>query len=195
MTDQYDLFGEVEARERSAAADDRQRRHDGWHVLAWHFPHTLELLYGVDRWVAVRGGRNLDQGGEVGASYSGEWAYSPRRDGLYFESGATWGGWSSRPRHRLTWAEIQDDLAVHDAERCALRARAEWMIEAADAMLPDWWRHLYRPHELDYRGGAGWHPDYIASDHALARWPDRLEAWTCAIALCDLIRDEQDGTA
>lgn len=61
-----------------------------------------------------------------------------------------------------------------------------WLIARADDLVPEWWRDLYRPFELHARASE-WHPDRIDSDHARPRWPERLDAWTRAIALCERI--------
>lgn len=156
---QLDLFGQVEK-------DESRRYRRALTCLAEAHPHALEILIGV---------REPDRG-EIKQGLTGRWAYSRRQDGFYFELAREWesrGGWHTKPAHRITWPEL-DALLDSDPRINDIRRWSE-SLTSRDA-----WRDRYRPFEL-HPNAAGWHPSYLAADHARPRWPDRHEAWNLTI--------------
>jgi hypothetical protein len=105
---------------------------------------------------------------ERGPGFSGDWAYAIRRDGLRIEHANDWRGWDHTPAHRITWAELAEQLAG-DPRRAELIAWSASLPEPA-------WQDLARPHEL-WPEPEKWHPHYIEGDHERPGWDQRLTAW------------------
>ena len=168
---QYDLFGEVQAAENA----DTQRRRDALTCLIEAHPNALELLLGDRR----------PDTGEIKQGLSGGWAYSRRKDGLYFEDQETWGraagAWYRRPAHRFGWDEL-DAIAAADPRVEEIRAWATSLTQ------PDAWRDRTRPFEL--WPVSSWHPSWIKGNHERAGWPERLAAWTLTLAV---LRDAREA--
>jgi len=174
---QLDLFGEVEAAETVAAQADRSRLRGALEVLAFSCPDTLEVLIHLGYW------RDRD---DRSVGYSAPWAYSVTRKGLRFEHETTWGGWSSRPRHLVTWEELQGLVGLDPRRRELIDwAAGLWRPGPEDRMpFPDEvpWRYLIRPYEL-WPNADHWHSSYVVSDHAMPGWDRRWRAWKVAGAI------------
>lgn len=168
MTLQLDLFGEIEA-------DEIRRYRDALTCLAYAHPSTLEILIGNRR----------PDTGEVKQGLSGDWAYSVRRDGFFFQDRAAWGAaagaWYRKPADHMTWTELHQ-LIDDDPHLDEIRTWSE-SLTAIDA-----WRDRGRPFEL-WPNPERWHPSYISGDHERLGWVERLDAWQMAIAICTDARE------
>lgn len=132
---------------------------------------SLQILIGV---------RPVDTG-EIKARASGDWAYRTVRDAFLYEDRATWGGWYAKPRHHITWDEL-DGLTAADPRVPEIRAWSE-SLTAVDA-----WRDRTRPFRLT-PGADEWHPHYHEGDVDRPGWDARLRAWEQAVAV---LRDAAD---
>lgn len=184
-TTQLDLFGQIEAAAQAARDQDRHRIRGGLHALRDDIPDAMHVLVHLQPWRAREdrsiGLSGLDDG-------SPRTAYSIRNAGLYYEDGATWGGWGSRPANLVTWDELRALLA-DDPRRAALTAwydavpqLQEWVGSDGRREYRGSWRDHTRPYELD-RSPRAWDPAYIEADHAAPGWPARLTAWTTLQAI------------
>ena len=156
--EQPDLFGEDDAAET-------RRYYDALTCLADAYPNALEVLIGDRR----------PDTGETRARMTNPWAYWSDRAGYRFERVATWGGWYSRPRHMITWTEL-DQLVGHDPRIKEIRAWSQ-ALTALDA-----WKDRYRPCELEPNPEM-FHPSHAQTDHDRPGWPARLHAWQQTIAV------------
>ena len=169
---QPDLFGELDAAEALAASAALGLKRDALTMLIDSHPNTLDLLIGT---------RRRDTG-EIKQGKSGNWAYSVRNPGIYFEREDTWGGWYARPAHLLTWDNF-DALVADDPRLDAVRAWAS-SLTAVDA-----WKDRYRPFEL-WPDPERWHPSYIEGDHARPGWESRKAAWDTVLTV---LRDAREA--
>lgn len=158
MIAQPDLFGDDDAAET-------RRYQDALTCLADACPTALELLIGV---------RKEDRG-EIRQGKSGDWAYSSRREGFYFERVETWGGWCARPCGLITWSEL-DELTAADPRVAQIRAWSDSLT------VIDAWKGRYRPYEM-WPNPETWHPSHIQADHDRPGWSGRLHAWQQTIAV------------
>ena len=176
MTLQLDLFGEVERAEQDAVVADAARRHDALTCLTEAHPDTLNLLLG---------NRRLDTG-EIKQGCSGNWAYSVRSTGFWFQDRATWGAtagaWYRKPVHHFAWAEL-DAIAAADPRVDEIRAWADSLTAI------DRWKDLTRPFEL-WPNPERWHPSYIKSDHTRPGWDARIHTWHLALTVLTDARQE-----
>lgn len=168
---QLDLFGQdTEAR----------RLIDGLTCLRDAEPDAMYVVVHLAYWLR-------DDVRRIGAS--GDWAYSIRRDGLRFEHEDDWWrgawsrgeryGWNRTPAHRITWAELAEQIG-DDPRRAELITWAQSLAQPA-------WSQMARPHELWPNPGQ-WHPDYITGDHQHPGWDQRHTAWcTLRTILTDAI--------
>jgi hypothetical protein len=168
---QLDLFGQ---------GTEARRLVDGLTCLRDAVPDAMYVVIHLGYWLP-RDERN------IGAS--GDWAYSIRRDGLHFEHENDWWrgawsrgeryGWSRTPVHRITWAELAEEIGG-DPRRADLVAWSGSLTEPA-------WKERGRPHEL-WPDPGQWHPDYITHDHQHPGWDRRIAAWrTLQTILTDAI--------
>ena len=181
---QYNLFGEVEAallaadqdaHERSAAASTFLAETPWPDLLAWWlFPDAIEA--------------ELDHG-ECKASYrrgangAPGWAWAIWRDGLRFEPGDRWQGWSHRPRWCIPWAQLHAMRDNNPEITCELSELADGRGDPRSLG----WRWWTDPHCLT----TGWHPDTLEAErqpgwyYDCARpetaFRDRLQAWQLVI--------------
>lgn len=186
---QYDLFGEIEAAQKSAEIAARAASAEArsfltltpWPSLIswWLHPDIVEtrLHHGETKASYRRGpGDNLG------------WAWATWRDGLRFEAGDTWQGWSHRPRWCIPWAELRALRDAHPAVTAQLHALAEgrghpsslgwrWWTDPF-VLHPDGWHESYLESEQ--------HPDwYDGCERRETAYADRLQAWQLAL---DVVR-------
>lgn len=148
-----------------APITDAERISGALTVLRDAHPRALEI---------VAGERRPDTG-EVKCGLVHPWAYSVRKDGFYFEHESTWGGWYSKPRHLLTWTDL-DAVLAGDPRVQQVRAWSH-RLRAVDA-----WKDRSRPFEL-WPDPDGWHPSYIDGDHARRGWRTRIEVWRMVLSI------------
>ena len=180
---QYDLFGEIEAAEAAAAlaadADSLAAAaflaSKSWGELLgwWLHPDAIEA--------------NI-QHGEIKAGYSGadrgRWAYAIRPDGLRFEAGDTWQGFSHRPRLCIPWAELH----ALRASRPDLTQELTELAAGHGHPRTFGWRWWLVPYSM----GTIWHPDYARAerqadyydhdDRPAEAYADRMRAWELILA-------------
>lgn len=183
---QYDLFGEVEAVEKTAqaaalatsAAARSFLTETPWPDLLgwWLYPEAIEA--------------NLTRG-EAKASYrrglagGPGWAWAIWRDGLRFEAGSTWQGWNHRPRWCIPWGELHGLRDAHPDVTAQLDALADGRGHP-NALGWRWWTDPFALHP------DGWHPSYLDGEQQ-ADWydgcarpgtayADRIRAWR--LVLC-----------
>lgn len=163
---QLDLFG----------PDTRTRRMvDGLTCLRDSVPDAMYVMIHLAYWLPADVRR-------IGAS--GNWAYSIRRDGLRFEHEDDWWraarsrgeryGWDRTPVHRITWAELAEQVG-DDPRRAQLLAWSQSLTEPA-------WQERTRPHEL-WPNPDQWNADYITNDHKHPGWTRRRAAWSTLQAI------------
>ena len=178
---QYDLFGELETAERSAESAAQARSVAASAFLAdapwpdllgwWLYPDTIEaqLNHGETK-ASYRIGPNGSPG----------WAWAIWRDGLRFEGGDDWQGWSHRPRWCIPWTQLRslrDDHPEVTAQLSLLSTGRGhpssdgwkwWTVPAA--LRPDG----LHPTHLDAEQQPDWYPGCTAPETA---FNDRLQAW------------------
>lgn len=192
MSVQLDLFGEVEAAERSAQTVNEIRS-----GLARAFIIDTPWTELVAWWLHPDAIEAMLTRGEAKASYRrtpgciGGWAWAIWTDGLRYEPADTWRGWSYRPRWCIPWDQLH---AMRDA-RPEVTAQ---LLELADgrghprSLGWRWWQPPRRPSD--------WHPDVLATDQnpdyyddcgrPETAYADRLEAWRIAL---DAVRSVSVG--
>lgn len=123
---------------------------------------------------------------ERGNGYSnGDWLYSVRREGLYYEPARGFG--EHRPAHLIPWDELTG-LLGDDPRRPYLIAWSQ-SLTAVDA-----WYDRARPHELWPKPWM-WHRSYIDHDHERDGWDQRIAAWRTLYAILDDAIARLDGAA
>lgn len=182
---QYDLFGEVEASERAAALAGQALSADAsaflvgtpWPELLgwWLHPAAIEAM--LTHGEAKASYRRAADGGPG-------WAWAIWRDGLRFESGQTWGGWSARPKWCIPWTELHRlrDGLQHITERLLILAEGRgnprsvgwrWWMDPS-ALRPDG----VHPETLSAERQADWYDHCERADTAFT---DRMEAWNLVL--------------
>lgn len=192
---QLDLFGEIEAEEARAAAEQADVQRQAIEFLTSPWPDLLTWWIDPD---AATTNRRLDHGatpchyrsGRIGEPDWPGYAWSMWRDGLHFERGDEWPGWRDRPRHVIPWALLRQLRDSHPDELAELsrlsRGRGTahalgWRWYACPAILTPW----------------GWHSDYYEAERRQDYYPgdtfddeppphayaDRLKAWAIVVRL------------
>lgn len=184
---QYDLFGEMEAAEKSAAEAARALSaaacaflvETPWPDLLawWAYPETIEsrLTFG-DTKASYRAAGDGDAG----------WAWAIWRDGLRFEAGDTWQGWNHRPRCCIAW----DGLRGLRAANPDVTAQLDMLADGRGHPNSNGWRWWSDPHALNPRGlhpglleaeqRPDWYPGCARPQTAYA---DRLQAWRLVLGV------------
>lgn len=184
---QDDLFGEVQAAEKTAqaaalvasAAARSFLTETPWPDLLgwWLRGDTIEA--------------NLDRG-EAKASYrrgpngNPGWAWAIWRDGLRFEAGDTWQGWNQRPRWCIPWPELRRLRAAHPEVTTQLHALAvgrghpnglgwRWWTDPF-SLHPDGWHSSY----FDDEQQPDWYDGCARPETAYA---DRMGAWRLVLGI------------
>ena len=177
---QYDLFGEIDAAETSAAALAQSRSTAATDFLTqtpwpdllgwWAHPDSIEakLTHGETK-AYFR--RCPDGTG---------WAWAIWRDGLRFEPADAWQGWSHRPQWCIPWQQLRALRATHHqiTDQVALLAAGRGHPTSAG------WRWWTDPHALNPHGmhpsalHAEQCPDWYPNcDRPATAYGDRIEAW------------------
>lgn len=195
---QLDLFGEIEAEEKRAAAELADVHRQAIEFLTSPWPDLL------DWWIDPEGSvieRRLDHGetkasfrhGRIGEPDWRGWAWSKWRDGLHFQAGDEWsaaGGWWHRPSHVIPWATLHQLRDAHPDALGELRRLSAgrgtpwsigWRWHACPFILTPWGTHpswFEGEREQDYYSGNTF--DEPAPPNAYA---DRLKAWAIVIEL------------
>lgn len=134
---------------------------DAYSCLAVAYPYTMIRMF--------EPARPTKLSRETG--FSRPWAYAHTGSGIRFEHADTWGGWSAKPAHEITWLELAEVAA--DPRLAPVR---RWARGPSS--------RLTRPYEL-FSGGR-WNQDYYDGDHAEPSWPARVQAWRLLI---DVLND------
>lgn len=182
---QYDLFGEMEAAEKSAqaasgamsAAARRFLTETPWPDLVGWWLHAEAIESQLNR-------------GESKASYRrgpGDkpgWAWAIWRDGLRFEAGDTWQGWDHRPRWCIPWVEMRGLRESHPEVTAQLQALADGRGHP-NSIGWRWWTDPFVLHSdglhssyLECEQHADW---YDGCERPETAYNDRIEAWRIAL--------------
>jgi hypothetical protein len=184
---QYDLFGEMEAAEKSAEAAARAQSAAArsfltdtpWPDLIGWWLHSEAIESKLDRGEAKASYRK-GPGGKPG------WAWAIWRDGLRFEAGDSWQGWDQRPRWCIPWAELRRLRDAHPGVTAQLRALAggrghpnsvgwRWWTDPF-VLHPDGWDSSY----VEAEQHADWYDGCARPETAFT---DRLEAWRLVLGV------------
>ncbi|WP_441964494.1 hypothetical protein [Mycolicibacterium houstonense] len=182
---QYDLFGEIEAAERSAqraahaasAAAITFLTETPWpDLISWwvHPEATQARLEHGDTMAKFRHGPDGTHG----------WAWAIWRDGLRFEAAETWQGWGHRPRWCIPWSQLHTLRDAHPEVTAQLQA----LCAGRGHPYSVGWRWWTDPHALHPHG---WHPSYLHTEqkpdyyHGCSRpetaYADRIRAWNLTL--------------